>query len=234
MDELYEMDGTNLVSERHLWTVRDGWYKPCLWETWMNGTRWMVPTLSLRDMDELYEMDGTNLVSERHGWTVRDGWYKPCLWETWMNCTRWMVQTLSLRDMDERYELDGTNLVSKSHGHRTIGITQHSNRQYKLYEYGDNSGEPTGEVTWEEGQECTPTVTNANILCEWLVFRKKMHYDAKHDAWVRNFESNLSLLPKTLLRWGGGVTMNFRLGVNRIPFHSGDKMAHAYVNKNAF
>ena len=58
-----------------------------------------------------------------------------------------MVQILSLRAMDELYETDGTNLVSESHGHRTICVTEHSNRQYKLYEYGDNSGEPTGEVT---------------------------------------------------------------------------------------
>ena len=64
-----------------------------------------------------------------------------------MNCMRWMVQTLSLRAMDELYEMDGTNLVSESHGHRTICVTEHSNRQDELYEYGDNSGEPTGEVT---------------------------------------------------------------------------------------
>ena len=114
VDDLYEMDGTNLVSESHGWTVWDGWYKSCLWEPWMNCMRWMVQTLSLRAMDELYEMDGTNLVSKSQVWTVRDGWYKPCLWEPWMNSTRRMVQTLSLRAMDELYEMDGTNLVSKA------------------------------------------------------------------------------------------------------------------------
>ena len=113
MDEWYEMDGTNLVSESHgLCTICvtqhcfrqyelyeiDG-TKPCLQDIWMNCTRWMVQTLSLRAMDELHKMDGTNLVSE-----------------SWMNCTRWMVQTLSLRAMDELHKMDGTNLVSESHG----------------------------------------------------------------------------------------------------------------------
>ena len=94
----------------------------------MDGTRWMVQTLSLRDMDELYEMDGTNLISESHG-------------------HRTICVTEHSNGQDELYEMDGTNLVSESHSHRTIGVTEHSNGQDELYKYGDNSGEPTGKVT---------------------------------------------------------------------------------------